>query len=171
MTGLVEDLLLLARADESRELVRQPVELSQLVAVAVADAQVAAPGHRWSVEAPSPVTVAGDEPRLHQVVANLLANAAAHTPDGTDVVARVLADGDRAVIEVQDDGPGIPPELVGQVFGRFVRGDASRSRATGSTGLGLAIVDAVANAHGGTATVESEPGRTVFRISLPIAAG
>ncbi|MBO9577154.1 MAG: two-component sensor histidine kinase [Microbacteriaceae bacterium] len=170
MTGLVEDLLLLARADEARSLAQQPVELGQLVATAVADAQVAAPGHTWSVEAPAPVIVAGDEPRLHQAVANLLRNAAVHTPDGTNVVARVRVEGGDAVVEVEDDGPGIQPELVGQVFGRFVRGDASRSRATGSTGLGLAIVEAVAQAHGGSADVESAAGRTRFRIVLPAQA-
>ena len=168
MTRLVEDLLLLARVDESRDLEREPVELAQLVATAVADAQVATPDHDWSVDAPATVTVAGDAARLHQAVANLLANAAVHTSEGTSVVARVHAVGDLAVIEVADDGPGIPPELLGQVFGRFVRGDASRSRATGSTGLGLAIVEAVAHAHAGTVSVESVPGRTVFRIALPL---
>jgi len=169
MTGLVEDLLLLARVDESRDLAREPVELAQVVAIAVADAQVASPDHDWAVDAPTSVTVAGDGPRLHQAVANLLANAAVHTPAGTSVVARVRAEGARAVVEIEDDGPGIPPELVGQVFGRFVRGDASRSRATGSTGLGLAIVEAIVHAHDGDVTVESAPGRTVFRITLPLA--
>jgi len=168
MTGLVEDLLLLARVDESRELARDPIELAQLVATAVADAQAADPEHDWSVDAPETVTVAGDEPRLHQAVANLLRNAGVHTPEGTSVVARVRAEGERAIVEVEDDGPGIPAELLPRVFGRFVRGDESRSRATGSTGLGLAIVKAVALAHGGTASVDSVPGRTVFRITLPL---
>jgi two-component system OmpR family sensor kinase len=171
MTGLVEDLLLLARADEARELSSDPVELSQLVAVAVADAQVATPDHLWSVDAPAPVAIPGDAARLHQAVANLLANAAVHTPEHTNVVARVRSEAGVAVIEVEDDGPGIPPELAGQVFGRFVRGDASRSRATGSTGLGLAIVEAVAGAHGGTVSVNSVPGRTVFRLEFPTVVG
>jgi len=169
MTGLVEDLLLLAKVDESRDLEQEPVELAQLVAVAVADTQVAAPDHDWSVDAPTTVTITGDSARLHQAVVNLLANAAVHTPEGTSIVARVRAEGENAVVEVEDDGPGIPPELIGQVFGRFVRGDSSRSRATGSTGLGLAIVEAVAHAHGGTVAVESAPGRTLFRITLPLA--
>jgi len=131
---------------------------------------VSAPDHDWSVDAPAtPVIIAGDEPRLHQAVANLLANAAAHTPAGTNVIARVRADEAGVAIEVEDDGPGIPPELIAQVFGRFVRGDASRSRATGSTGLGLAIVQAVVVAQGGSASVESVPGRTIFRILLPTA--
>jgi len=172
MTGLVEDLLLLARLDESRPLAAAPVDLVELVGVAVGDAQVSATDHEWSVEVPeAPVVVEGEEPRLHQAVANLLRNAAVHTPAGTSVVARVIppsAGGPEAIIEVEDDGPGIPEDLVGRVFGRFVRGDASRSRAAGSTGLGLAIVQAVAESHGGSAEVESAPGRTVFRLRIPV---
>jgi two-component system OmpR family sensor kinase len=72
-------------------------------------------------------------------------------------------------VDVSDDGPGIPPELLPHVFERFARGDSARSRATGSTGLGLAIVRAVVSAHGGTVTVDSVPGRTVFTVRLPTA--
>jgi len=176
MTGLVEDLLMLARLDEHQPLVAEPVDLPELVAVAVGDIQVSAPDHEWSVDAPDPVELRGDATRLHQAVVNLLSNAAKHTPAGTAVVARVRGEADAAVIEVEDDGPGIPAELVPDIFGRFVRGDASRSRLAGggpvssSTGLGLAIVQAVAVAHGGTAAVESAPGRTVFRIRIPRSA-
>src|SRR5690606_27389278 len=177
MTGLVEDLLLLARLDDAvgapagaaSLLDRAPVELSGLVATAVGDAQVTAPEHEWRVEAPTAVVVTGDAVRLHQAVANLLSNAARHTPPGTRVVARVRpgGTGTGAVIEVEDDGPGIPATLLPDVFGRFVRGDASRARSTGSTGLGLAIVRAVAEAHGGNAAVVSESGSTRFSIELP----
>ncbi len=173
MTGLVEDLLLLARMDESQPLRTEPVELAELVAVAVGDVQVSASDHEWAVDAPEPVEVRGDPTRLHQAVVNLLSNAAKHTPPGTRVVARVRSEVDAAVIEVEDDGPGVPPELVPDVFGRFVRGDTARARLGGggpsssSTGLGLAIVQAVAVAHGGTASVESEPGATIFRIRIP----
>jgi len=173
MTGLVEDLLLLARMDEAQPLAAEPVELSELVAIAVGDVQVSAPDHEWDVDAPEPVDVSGDSARLHQAIVNLLSNAAKHTPAGTHVVARVRADGPDAVIEVEDDGPGVPQEVLPDVFGRFVRGDASRARlgaggpSSSSTGLGLAIVQGVATAHGGTATVESAPGRTVFRIRIP----
>jgi len=170
MTSLVEDLLLLARLDETAPLRGEPVELAALVATAVGDAQVAAPDHGWRVAA-TPLEVLGDAAKLQQAVANLLANAAAHTPPGTEVVARVHEDQEWAVIEVEDDGPGIAPELLPSVFGRFVRGDASRSRhdtARGaSTGLGLAIVEAITAQHGGTTEAESRPGRTVMRIRLP----
>ncbi|MFF5145977.1 sensor histidine kinase [Streptomyces sp. NPDC013157] len=114
------------------------------------------------------VLVEGDPDRLHQVVANLLANARTHIPPGTKVTVTVRTAGGQAAVRVADDGPGIPPDLLPRVFERFARGDASRSRATGSSGLGLAIVAAVSAAHGGSAEVSSEPGRTVFTVRLPL---
>lgn len=171
MTSLVEDLLLLARLDEGRELDRDPVDLSMLLIDAVSDAHAAGPDHSWSILLPEePVEVIGDQPRLHQVVTNLLANARVHTPEGTKVVAELAVDeeADRAIISVTDNGPGIPDELRTTLFERFARGDSSRNRATGSTGLGLAIVSAVVEAHGGELTVESEPGNTTFSVSLPL---
>ena len=150
MTELVEDLLLLARLDEGRELASRPVDLDRVVVEAVGDAQAAGPGHDWEVRLPdAPTVVTGDEPRLRQVVTNLLANARVHTPDGTSVVAVLERDGDDVVLAVEDDGPGIPPALLGTLFERFARGDSSRSRRAGSTGLGLAIVRAVVEAHHG----------------------
>lgn len=170
MTELVEDLLLLARLDEGRELVAGEVELGPIVADAVADAQVAGPGHEWTVELPDrPVVIHGDEARLRQVFGNLLTNARIHTPEGTSVVARLRADDSTATITIADDGPGIAPELRETLFERFARGDSSRSRRAGSTGLGLAIVRAVVEAHHGQVEVASEPGRTVFTVTLPRA--
>jgi len=72
-------------------------------------------------------------------------------------------------VQVVDDGPGVPPDVLPTVFERFVRGESSRSRAHGSTGLGLAIVSSIVAAHGGTVDVESRPGRTSFRVRLPLA--
>jgi len=168
MTELVEDLLLLARLDEGRELAARPVDLGRVVIEAVGDAQAAGPDHDWEVRLPDAATVVvGDEPRLRQVVTNLLANAGVHTPDGTSVVATLGRDGRDVVLTVEDDGPGIPPELVGSLFERFVRGDSSRSRRAGSTGLGLAIVQAVVEAHHGDVSVSSEPGVTRFTVRLP----
>jgi two-component system OmpR family sensor kinase len=168
MTGLVEDLLLLARLDEGAALEGTSVDLSRLVVDAVSDARAAGPDHTWQLEIPEePVLVSGDASRLHQVVANLLANARTHTPPDTVVTARITTVAQDAVIEVHDTGPGINAELVPTVFERFVRGDGSRARATGSTGLGLAIVTAVVEAHGGRAEVESVPGSTTFRVILP----
>ncbi|MFE7298413.1 sensor histidine kinase [Streptomyces sp. NPDC057579] len=197
MTGLVEDLLLLARLDAGRPLSYGTVDLSPLVVDAVSDARAAGPDHGWRLElpdvaAPTPALVRGDADRLHQVLVNLLANARTHTPEGTTVTARVRTVrrprpsgagpagsgpfgvvGDAVQLEVQDDGPGIPAALLPHVFERFARGDASRSRSAGSgrsggsTGLGLAIVEAVVAAHGGTVEVASVPGRTVFTVTLP----
>jgi two-component system OmpR family sensor kinase len=169
MTSLVEELLLLARLDAGRPVRREPVDLSRLLADAVADAHAAGPDHRWRLAVPGDeLTVLGDPGQLHQVVANLLANARAHTPAGTTVTATLTRDRHRAVVTVRDDGPGIPPELLPEVFERFARGDGSRSRAAGSTGLGLAIVAAVVCAHGGTVHVTSTPGRTEFTVTLPL---
>ncbi|WP_246569112.1 sensor histidine kinase [Polymorphospora rubra] len=169
MTALVDDLLLLARLDTGRPLASGPVDLSALVVDAVSDAHVAGPDHRWNLELPEEaVTVPGDRARLHQVLANLLANARTHTPAGTTVTVSLAADpAGGAVVTVADDGPGVPAELQPEVFERFARGDTSRSRAAGSTGLGLAIVAAVVEAHAGQVTVESRPGRTVFTVRLP----
>ncbi|MBM7831823.1 two-component system OmpR family sensor kinase [Agromyces cerinus] len=172
MTELVEDLLLLARLDEGRELGALPVDLGRVVVEAIGDAQAAGPGHDWEVRLPdAPAVVVGDEPRLRQVVTNLLANARVHTPDGTAVVASLEHDGDDIVLTVEDDGPGIPPALADSLFERFARGDSSRSRIAGSTGLGLAIVRGVTLAHGGTVDVASEPGRTRFTVRLPAETG
>ncbi|MFI7079171.1 ATP-binding protein [Micromonospora sp. NPDC049903] len=168
MTRLVDDLLLLARLDSGRPLAVEPVDLTALVVDAVSDAHVAGPEHRWQLDLPDTVVrVSGDPARLHQVLANLLANARVHTPPGSTVTTGLrLADG-VAELRVADDGPGVPPELRPEVFERFARGDSSRSRAHGSTGLGLAIVAAVVEAHHGTVTLDTRPGRTVFTVRLP----
>jgi two-component system OmpR family sensor kinase len=168
MTTLVEDLLLLARLDAGRPLERREVDLTRLVVDAVSDAHAAGPGHRWQLALPEePVTVPGDASRLAQVLANLLANARAHTPPGTAVTVALALEPDGARLDVVDDGPGIPPELAPYVFERFARGSTSRSRANGSSGLGLAIVHAVVAAHGGSVSVSSVPGRTAFTVHLP----
>jgi two-component system OmpR family sensor kinase len=177
MTGLVDDLLLLARLDAGRPVESAPVDLSAVVVDAVGDAHVAGPEHRWALDLPDfPVVVAGDRSRLHQVVANLLANARVHTPPDTTVQVHLSApepaEGKRetATLSVVDDGPGIPVDLGPTVFDRFARGDGSRSHAAGGTGLGLAIVAAVVAAHEGDVSVDSQPGRTAFTVRLPMAA-
>jgi two-component system, OmpR family, sensor kinase len=172
MGSLVEDLLLLARLDSGREVRRGDVDLGELVMEAVLDATAAGRDHAWTVDVPEePVTVLGDREQLAQLVANLLSNARKHTPDGTAVLVRLErgspAGAGMVRLTVQDDGPGIDPQLLPGLFDRFVRGDLARTTREGSTGLGLSIVRSVARAHGGEATVESAPGRTVFTVELP----
>ncbi|MFD7137612.1 ATP-binding protein [Streptomyces sp. NPDC059894] len=171
MTLLVEDLLLLARLDAGRPLQFEQTDLIPLVVDTISDARAAGRDHVWRLDLPDePALVSADAARLQQVLVNLLANARTHTPPGTTVTARVQRRGPWLCVDVQDNGQGIPPDLLPHVFERFARGDSARSRSTGSTGLGLAIVQAVATAHGGAVTVDSVPGQTVFTVYLPALA-
>jgi len=172
MTSLVEDLLLLARLDEGRDVVVDDVDLTRVVLDAVNDATVADPTFDVDVLVPEvPVVVPGDAMRLHQIVVNLLTNSRTHTPEGTPVHVALEADdaGRCAVVTVADEGPGIDPAVLPVLFERFARADSSRSRTAGSTGLGLAIVEAVAHAHGGDVAVESSDAGAVFTVRLPLA--
>ena len=170
MTALVEDLLLLARLDSGRPLASEPVDLTRLLVEAVSDARVLAPDHHWRLSLPeSSVEVVGDEPRLHQVVTNLLTNARKYTPAGTTVTVSAHPGG----FAVHDDGPGFPPDLVDKAFERFARGDAARTRAGdgpkvgGGYGLGLSLVEAIVTAHGGRVHLRSVPGDTTVTVELP----
>ncbi|MFZ1117395.1 MAG: HAMP domain-containing sensor histidine kinase, partial [Propionibacteriaceae bacterium] len=175
MSHLVEDMLLLARLDAGPDLDLQPCDLSEIVINSVSDARAAGPDHAWQLTLPHyPVIAYGDQHRLQQVMANLLANARTHTPPRTQVRTEVSVREADAVITVTDNGPGIPPEVFNRVFERFARGDASRTRTAdartgGSTGLGLAIVAAVVEAHHGSVAVASQPGHTHFTVRLPLA--
>ncbi len=176
MSGLVEDLLLLARLDDERPLERTTVDLTVVGAEAVQDARVRDPGRRITLLGLSgglaPVTVTGDGARLQQVLGNLLTNAITHTPAGTpiEVAVGTGAEGDTAVVEVRDHGPGIDPAAARRVFERFFRADPARSRSDrgGGSGLGLAIVAAIAQRHGGRVGVTRTPGGgATFVVELP----
>jgi two-component system OmpR family sensor kinase len=172
MGHLVEDLLLLARLDESRPLERSPVDLAEIARQAVEAARAVGPEWQLRVDAPQPVIIAGDAGRLRQVLDNLLANVRAHTPPGSTATVTVARGADQAVIQVSDDGPGISAEDAARLFERFYRADASRSRASGGAGLGLSIVAAIVAAHGGTvaAAPVPPPGHgAVFTIRVPAA--
>jgi two-component system OmpR family sensor kinase len=173
MSRLVEDMLLLARLDSGRPLERGEVDLTKLLLESVADVRVVdaqqGTGHHWQLRLPeAPVTVPGDEQRLHQLFTNLLGNARHHTPPGTTVTVSASPGPEQVVVEVHDDGPGLPSGLADHAFERFTRGDPSRTRASGGAGLGLSLVAAIAQAHEGTASVRSGAGSTTFRIELPI---
>jgi two-component system OmpR family sensor kinase len=168
MSELVEDLLLLARLDEGQPLEREPVELAELAAEAVETARAVDPAHPIDLETQE-ARVLGDRARLRRLLDNLLGNVRSHTPAGTAAHVRVLASNGSAVIEVADEGPGLPAGEVDNVFRRFYRADASRSRDSGGVGLGLSIVAAIAQAHQGTVSAGEGPaGGAVFRITLPL---
>ena len=171
MSTLVEDLLLLARLDQSREMEKDPVDLHTLVKEAVASAQAAGPNHPISLSLPSEdLFVLGDSHRIHQVIANLLANARTHTPEGTPIAIALTHSGSEITIAVSDQGPGLSKEDQERIFERFYRADPSRVRNGGEgSGLGLSIVDAVMKAHGGRVTVDSELGKgATFTLYFPI---
>ncbi|MGO9750772.1 MAG: sensor histidine kinase [Solirubrobacteraceae bacterium] len=171
---LIDDMLLLARLDEERPLERRPVDLAQIALDAAQDARARDPDQPIDIRAPGPLIVIGDEQRLRQVAANLVANAQSHTPPGTPVhVSTALHEG-QATLLVADEGQGIDPEDTEHVFERFYRGRSTAQRASGpvsGSGLGLAIVAAIMNAHHGTASVSSEPGEgATFEVTLPLAS-
>jgi len=169
MSRLVADLLLLARADAGRSGKRRACDLAEIAGNAATEVLPLLGDRELEIENGSPLPVQGNPDELHRMVLNLLDNAARHTPRGTRIELRLgAADGD-AVIEVADDGPGIPAAARTQVFDRFVRGDGPADIAIGAgSGLGLAIVRAVALSHGGTVEAgESAGGGSLFRVRLP----
>jgi two-component system OmpR family sensor kinase len=169
MGYLVEDLLMLARMDQSRELVIADVDLSNLVKEAVSSALAAGPEHPISLDIAHDVRTQGDADKIYQVVTNLLANARAHTPVGTAIHVATYSAEDGSYITVADEGPGLSPEDQSHIFERFYRVDSSRQRSSSDgSGLGLSIVDEVMKAHNGTVSVASEPGNgATFTLHFP----
>jgi two-component system OmpR family sensor kinase len=168
MRRLVADLLLLARTDAARVIAHEPCDLAQIVAEAAGELGPVSGAHEISLDI-QPTTVMGARDELHRITINLLENALRHTPPGTEIHVSTLTTGDgKAQLAVEDNGPGVPPELVPTLFERFVRGAGDRG---GSFGLGLAIVQAVAQAHGGSVTLEpSRLGETGARFVVTMPA-
>ena len=169
MKALVDDLLLLARLDETRPVEFGPVDLAVLAADACSDAVAAEPGRPMTLDAPDPVVVAGVRDHLRQAIANLVANALRHTPVGSpiEVSARLL--GGEAIVRVRDHGPGLDTEAIGHVFDRFWQAD--KARVGKGAGLGLSIVAGIAHQHGGTAeAANAEGGGACFTLRLPVHA-
>jgi signal transduction histidine kinase len=166
MRRLVQDLLLLARADASRRAPHAPLDVAEVLVEAAAELEPVTDDHDLTVDARRAI-VEGARDEVHRLVLNLMENAIRHTPAGTRVHAAVRQDDGAVRLTVEDDGPGIAPELRDKVFERFVRGSGDRG---GSFGLGLAIVRAVSESHGGRVELRSEPGRgTRFTVTLPAA--
>jgi len=168
MRRLVDGLLDLARLDDLGAVARDPVDLGVLVRDVASDVRVVAPDRVVTVDAPESLVVTGDRDRLTQALVGLTSNAVRHTPAGTPVWLAVVRLPGAVRLDVADAGPGIPPEHLAHVFERFHRVDRGRSSSSGGTGLGLAIVDAIARAHGGSASVTSQLGvGSTFSITLP----
>lgn len=170
MGSLVEDLLLLARLDQARDMEFKPVDMNVIISDAVASARAAGPEHPVSLSIPDEeIFMLGDETRIHQVVANLLANARAHTAVATPITVTMSADDSSVRISVADRGPGMSVEDQQRIFERFYRADSSRARSgEEGSGLGLSIVDAVMKAHGGSVSVESKVGEgSTFTLRFP----
>jgi two-component system OmpR family sensor kinase len=171
MGRLVDDLLMLARLDTDRPLDRRHVDLASIAAQAVQAARVVNPDRPITLLADDPVIVYADTERLRQVIDNLIANAAQHTPPRSPVIVSVTGTSGIGEIIVADNGPGMTAEQAAHVFERFYRTDDARTRARGGTGLGLSIAASLAAAHGGDITVDTRPGEgAAFHVRLPLAA-
>lgn len=173
MSRLVTDLITLAKAEAGTSHAREQCRLGEIVEDAAREVRAITPGRSIQVEAVDSGRVSGSRDLLHRVATNLISNGVRHTPDGTTVWARVMREGSHVVLEVADDGPGIPPEVVGRVFERFSQG-ASSADVSGRAGmgLGLAIVKSIATAHGGEVAVDRAPeGGARFIVRLPAEMG
>ncbi len=168
MERLVSDLLLLARLDRPHALEPVSVNLADVVRDAATNSEAISADYPITIESDDSVRVMGDEQRLTQVVANLLANARVHTPKGTSVTVSLRQEADQVILDVVDDGPGLPDDDSEKLFERFYRIDSSRSRETGGAGLGLAIVAAIVAAHKGTIEAKNQDGHGArVTITLP----
>ena len=170
MSGLVSDLLLLARADAGRRAATKDLDLAAIASGALEEVQPLAGSRRIESHLDGPLPLEGNPDELHRLIRNLLENAVRHTPEKTTIELTARRDGDEALLEVLDDGPGIPADMEDQVFDRFVRGEGPADTAAGGgSGLGLAIVRAVAEAHGGSVSAgRSTYGGARFSVRLPL---
>jgi len=170
MTGLVDDMLVLARLDQGRPLEQEPVDLQAIATDAAADARVVAPQREINLTSAGTVVVNGDDTRLRQVLGNLVRNAIVHTPPQTSIDISLSTQDSVARLSVADHGPGLSAEEIDRIFEPFYRADPSRSRDSGGAGLGLSIVSAVVTAHGGQVKVrETDGGGATFEVDLPLA--
>lgn len=169
MTKIVEDLLLVAELDAGPEEMKETVNLRDVLNDSLETGRLTAPGRDIVAGRVEDLAVRGDSYLLKQAMRNLVDNAVRYAGDGSTITLSLFQDGRQACLEVRDNGRGIPAEHLPFIFDRFYRVDKARSRHSGGTGLGLTIVKSIAERHGGTVSVNSEPGQgSVFRILLQI---
>jgi two-component system, OmpR family, sensor kinase len=171
MASLVEDLLLLARLDHRREPRRDLVDIGAVLRDASLDGRAMQPQRALTVTVTGSLFAYADDAELRQVISALVHNAVVHTPTDAPISLSARADGEDVVIDVEDRGPGLSPDLASKVFDRFARGDTSRHRGSGGAGLGLSIARAIVEAHDGTIHVHSSTDGTTFTVRLPRADG
>jgi signal transduction histidine kinase len=173
LTGLTSNLLLLSRLESGVPLRLEPTNIGVVIEEAVAGLlRVAqAKGIELSIQSPPRLPrIPADRDRLKQVFINLLDNAVKYCPEGSKVQVRLQTDGESMVVEVADDGPGIPEEDLPHIFEKMYRVEKERTRAVEGSGLGLSIVKRIVELHGGQIAVESTVGKgTAFRVRLPLA--
>jgi two-component system OmpR family sensor kinase len=168
MGVLVEDLLTLARLDETPEPRREEVDVASMARDAVTDAGAVAPDRQVTLTAPEHAPLSADPHQLQQVVANLMRNALVHTPAGTPIEVTVTDTGASVALAVRDHGPGLPPNSAEHLFDRFWRAEGGRERGRGGAGLGLAIAREIVAAHGGSIRAgEAAGGGAEFVVELP----
>ncbi|MBJ7355554.1 MAG: sensor histidine kinase, partial [Thermoleophilaceae bacterium] len=170
MGVLVEDMLTLARLDETHDNTFTTVDVAAVAADAVRDAEVAAPDRTITLNSDGEQNVTGDSHQLQQVFANLLRNAIVHTPAGTPIDVSIARSGDDVRIDVRDHGPGLPDGAGAQIFERFWRSEAGRERGKAGSGLGLSIVAGIVEAHGGRVHAKNadDGDGAVFSVWLPL---
>ena len=165
---LLDEMLLLARLDQQVEHIKEPVDFSMIVDDSVDAFMAIQPNRPVELSIAENLMVEGVALHLRQIVDNLMTNIRIHTPADAPAFVTLRDEGEQAVLDIRDEGPGIEPEFMPRIFERFTREDPARTRSTGGSGLGLAIVAALVEAHGGAIQVESEPGEgTTFVMRLP----
>jgi two-component system OmpR family sensor kinase len=169
MGVLVEDMLTLARLDETHEKSFAPVDLSQIARDAIDDARVSSGERQISLQCDDDLIVNGDAHQLQQVFANLLRNAVVHTPPDTAIDVRVVRSGDQALVEVRDHGPGLPEGVGDEIFERFWRSETGRERGKAGAGLGLSIVHGIVSAHDGRVKASNAQPGVEFSVWLPLS--
>jgi signal transduction histidine kinase len=168
MESIVERLLLLAKADQPNVFLLDQLEIEPFLEDVFLRWSEIGPRRIWRLGSVAGGTVEADADAVRLALDALIENAVEHTPQEGTIEIRARTEGEYAVLEVCDDGHGIPADSLDHIFERFARADTARTRTAGGVGLGLSIVDAIVKAHGGTCTVRSDDDGTIFSLYMPL---